>query len=358
MNNARRPPRFCPQCGTLLPEGNPRFCIECGYALGPVLAGSSAPSSAGRLTVRLPNARVEQSVIGGTIKLPSSGAIPPGMWVLPEPPSAQTIVAIYAPLRAVVGGWSGLSGQGWRRSDRQAVDGSRIAFTFLAERVWFPAPGCGGGLQLHVTIAATAVSSEGEERLGFRYREGDDPPIQVVHAEWRTDDGTPVGAQPIPAIQIMAPPRIPRVSDLPERIRRVSRSEADRWSAGSATHGVYQLIGGDVQQRTPAGRGLILIEVAETRQRTWLQRLLSPGPSLYRARIERPFVVDFHSWQSQIQQIRQEAAGLGLDVETDAAIEWWLDRYGYDGAIFTGAQQRYQCDRVLIAFRRGQLVQI
>ncbi|MCS6889608.1 MAG: zinc ribbon domain-containing protein [Chloroflexus sp.] len=359
MSNIRPSPRFCPQCGAPLPPGEPRFCIECGHALGaaPGMAGP-APSSAGRMTVRLPNARVEQSVIGGTVKLPSSGAIPPGMWVLDEPPSAQAVVALYAPLRAVVGGWSGLSGQGWRRAERQAMAGSRVAFTFLAERVWFPAPGCGGGLQLHVTIAATAEAQEGRERLGFRYREGDDPPMEVVSAEWRTGDGETVVQHPIPAIQIMAPPRIPRVSDLPEAIRRASRGEADRWVDGSATRGTYQLLGGDVQQRTPAGRGLVLVEVAETERRNWLQRLFVLTPSRYRARIERPFTVDWGQWKQQVKAIQREAASLGLDIETDAAVEWWLDRYGYDGVIFTGARQRYQCDQVIVAFRRGQLVQV
>ncbi|WP_322512874.1 zinc ribbon domain-containing protein [Chloroflexus sp.] len=359
MSNIRPSPRFCPQCGALLPPGEPRFCIECGHALGaaPEVV-SPAPSSAGRMTVRLPNARVEQSVIGGTVKLPSSGAIPPGMWVLDEPPSAQAVVALYAPLRAVVGGWSGLSGQGWRRAERQAMAGSRVAFTFLAERVWFPAPGCGGGLQLHVTIAATAEAQEGRERLGFRYREGDDPPMEVVSAEWRTGDGETVVQHPIPAIQIMAPPRIPRVSDLPEVIRRVSRGEADRWVDGSTTRGTYQLLGGDVQQRTPAGRGLVLVEVAETERRNWLQRLFVLTPSRYRARIERPFTIDWGQLKRQVKAIQREAASLGLDIETDAAVEWWLDRYGYDGVIFTGARQRYQCDQVIVAFRRGQLVQV
>lgn len=359
MSNIRPSPRFCPQCGAPLPPGEPRFCIECGHALGaaPEVV-SPAPSSAGRMTVRLPNARVEQSVIGGTVKLPSSGAIPPGMWVLDEPPSAQAVVALYAPLRAVVGGWSGLSGQGWRRAERQAMAGSRVAFTFLAERVWFPAPGCGGGLQLHVTIAATAEAQEGRERLGFRYREGDDPPMEVVSAEWRTGDGETVVQHPIPVIQIMAPPRIPRVSDLPEAIRRVSRGEADRWVDGSATRGTYQLLGGDVQQRTPAGRGLLLVEVVETERHNWLQRLFVLTPSRYRARIERSFTIDWDQWKRQVKAIQREAASLGLDIETDAAVEWWLDRYGYDGVIFTGARQRYQCDQVIVAFRRGQLVQV
>lgn len=359
MDTTRRTLRFCPQCGALLPPGDPRFCIECGHALSATPAiPPPPPSSAGRMTVRLPNARVEQSVIGGTVKLPSSGAIPPGMWVLDDPPSAQAVVAIYAPLRAVVGGWSGLSGQGWRRTERQARAGSRMAFTFVAERIWFPAPGCGGGLQLHVTIAATAEAEEGRERLGFRYREGSNPPMEITHAEWRASDGKTAVEHPIPAIQIMAPPRIPRISDLRETIRRLSRGEADRWVDGSATRGTYQLLGGDVQQRTPAGRGLLLVEVAEPERRNWLQRFFVLTPGHYRARIERPFTADLGQWKHQVKEIQREAASLGLDIETDAAVEWWLDRYGYDGVIFTGARQKYQCEQVIVAFRRGQLVRV
>ncbi|GIV89712.1 MAG: zinc ribbon domain-containing protein [Chloroflexus sp.] len=361
MDNSRPTIAFCPRCGAPLPPGNPRFCIECGYPVAAQPEGTPpapSPSSVGQMTVRLPNARVVQSVIGGTVKLPSSGAVPPGMWVLDEPPSAQTVVAIYAPLRAIVGGWSGLSGQGWRRDERQALAGSRMLFTFLAERVWFPAPGCGGGLQLHVTIAAIAESEEGRERIGFRYCIGDDPPMEVRYAEWRTSDGHPVPNQPLPAIQIMAPPRIPRVSDLNETIRRMSRSEADRWLVGSVTQGVYQLLGGDIQQRTPAGRGLLLVEVVEEEQCNWLQRLFVVTPARYRVRIERPLTVDLTAWNRQVKQIRQEAAALGLDVATDAAIEWWIDRYGYDGVIFTGADQRYRCNQVIVAFRRGQVVRV
>jgi hypothetical protein len=261
MNHRQRSPRFCPHCGSMLPEGNPRFCIECGHRLSDVVQPEAVPQPAagGQVTVRLPNARVEQSVIGGTIKLPSSGAIPPGMWVLDEPPGPQTVVAIYAPLRAVVGGWSGLSGHGWRRGDRSALRDSRMAYTFTAERVWFPAPGCGGGIRLHITIAAIAESAEGRSRLGFGYREGDDPPMQVIHAEWRNQDGEPV-QHPIPEIQIMAPPRVPRVSDVRETINVMRADEARRWLTGSAIQGTYRLLGGDVQQRTPAGRGLLVYQ--------------------------------------------------------------------------------------------------
>ncbi len=362
MAGAQRTPRFCPQCGAELPPGAPRFCIECGYALSSGQAAASAPMRsapvASPMTVRLPNARVEQSVVGGTVKLPSSGAVPPGMWVLDEPPTAQAILAIYAPLRAVVGGWSGLSGQGWRRTERRASRGGRVTFTFVAERVWFPAPGCGGGLQLHITIAATAEADEGRERLGFRYREGNNPPMQVIDAVWRTGAGEIVTSQPVPAIQIMAPPRIPRVSDLNEQISRLRPAESDRWLAGSVTQDWYQLLYGDAQQRTPAGRGLLLVTAEVQEPRAWLQRILNLGGERYRARLERPFTIDLRAWPEQVTHIRREGAGLGLDLETDTVVEWWLDRYGYDSVIFTGAQERYQRDQVIVAFRRSQIARV
>lgn len=56
--------------------------------------------------------------------------------------------------------------------------------------------------------------------------------------------------------------------------------------------------------------------------------------------------------------MKREAAGLGLDIETDAVIEWWLDRYAYDGVIFHGAAQRYQFERVIVVFRRNQLAAV
>ncbi|WP_322820022.1 zinc ribbon domain-containing protein [Chloroflexus sp.] len=361
MNSVHRSPRFCPNCGALLPAGNPRFCIECGHQLQPLPASEATLSSPGSvMTVRLPNARVEQSVIGGTIRLPSSGAIPPGMWVLDEPPGAQHVVAIYAPLRAVVGGWSGLSGNGWRREERYAISGSRMVHTFTAERVWFPAPGCGGGLQLHVTIAATAESEEGKSRLGFRYREGSNPPMQVIRAEWRNANGEVIRHQPLPEIQIMAPPRVLRVSDFRETIRQMSTDEMKHWLAGSAVQGTYRLVGGNVQQRTPAGRGLVLTEVTSdtTKRRSWWQRLLAPGPTRYYIRVEYPLIIGLGEWKRQVKQMTHEAAGLGLDIETDAVIEWWLDRYAYDGVIFHGAAQRYQFDQVVVVFRRGQLAEV
>jgi hypothetical protein len=343
----------------MLPGGNPRFCIECGHRLRDVVQPEavSQPAAGEQVTVRLPNARVEQRVIGGTIRLPSSGAIPPGMWVLDEPPDPQTIVAIYAPLRAVVGGWSGLSGHGWRRGDRSALRDSRMAYTFTAERVWFPAPGCGGGMRLHITIAAIAESVEGRSRLGFRSREGDDPPMQVIHAAWRNQDGEPV-QHPIPDIQIMAPPRVPRVSDVRETITVMRADEARRWLAGSAIQGTYRLLGGDVQQRTPAGRGLLLVEVEQIEQHGWWQRLFAWSPNDYHVRMEQPFTVVYDQWRCQVDRMQREAASVGLDMETDAVVEWWFDRYNDDGVIFTHARQRYRYDRVVVVFRRSQVVRV
>ena len=89
-----------------------------------------------------------------------------------------------------------------------------------------------------------------------------------------------------------------------------------------------------------------------------MQRLFALTPNHYRARIEQPLTVAFDQWRHQVNQMKQEAASLGLDVETDAVVEWWLDRYNYDGVIFTNARQRYQYDRVVVVFRRSQLVQV
>ncbi|HWQ12720.1 MAG TPA: zinc ribbon domain-containing protein, partial [Roseiflexaceae bacterium] len=129
MQPTHPPPRFCTQCGAALPPGNPRFCIECGHAIGgtgrvlraEAIDNQRPPPHAARSTqhaVHLPNAGTAQSVVGGTVKLPTSGAVPPGLWFAPEPPGAADAVAVYVPLRAVRGGWSGLTSHGWRRVAR------------------------------------------------------------------------------------------------------------------------------------------------------------------------------------------------------------------------------------------------
>jgi hypothetical protein len=71
--------RFCTFCGADLPPGHPRFCIECGQPVESSLPDEdAAPPAATGPTVQLANARTGQIVVGGTVKLPSSGAVPPG----------------------------------------------------------------------------------------------------------------------------------------------------------------------------------------------------------------------------------------------------------------------------------------
>jgi hypothetical protein len=351
-------PKFCGKCGAALPPGEPRFCIECGHALRPGTAEAPAPARGGPAgaTVRLGNARVEQSVIGGTVQLPSSGAIPPGIWVRDEPPGAEDVVAIYPPLRAVKGGWSGLTGRGWRRVDR-AADGARMRFRFVAGVEWFPAPGCGAGRRLSVEVEASSQSAEGKERRGFRYGLRRDGPMRVVAARWQDDAGGP-----LPQIQIMAPPRVPRVSDLAEEVAAMPDREAALWAAGTLAPGLHRVRvqGWPTQEHTPAGRAITLIPLGEgERAPGWWQRLTGGlATPLYRVRLERPLICSLDEWEHRLPRVRDEARQLGLDLDAAQAAEWWLDRYGHDGVIFSAAQHRFGTERVVVAFRRAQLVRV
>ncbi len=359
------PPKFCPRCGAALPPGGARFCIGCG---SPVRGGTpedgppdDGPAAATGPTVRLPNAGVAQQVIGGTVKLPASGAVPPGLWVLDAPPGPADVVAIYPPLRPVRGGWSGLVGRGWR-ADGSAADGQQMTFHFVAPLEWFPADGCGAGLRLAVEVAASSRAWEGRGRRGFRFGLRRDGPMRVVSAEWRDPAGAPVAGRPLPQIQIMAPPRVPRVSDLADAPALLDAREAALWAQGSQAPGAYRLYRGQLmQEHTPVGRGITLVPLREGREggRPWWGRLL-PGalPPRYRARVERPLVCELGAWAGRLRAIRAEARGLGLDLEPALAAEWWLDRSGHDGVILTAAKARYGAERVLIVFRRGQLAQI
>lgn len=355
-------PKFCGKCGAALPPGQPRFCIECGQPLRGAGAPAEAPAPASATkgpagaTVRLGNARVEQSVIGGTVQLPSSGAVPPGIWVRDEPPGPADVVAIYPPLRAVKGGWSGQTGRGWRRVERAAA-GSRMIFRFEADVEWFPAPGCGGGRRLAVRVAASSQAVEGKERRGFRYGLRRDGPMQVIAANWLDGAGGP-----LPQIQIMAPPRVPRVSDFDEEVATMPDREAALWAVGTLTPGLHRLRldGLPAQEHTPVGRGISLIPLPEgERAPSWWQRLTGGlGEVRYRVRLERPFVCALAEWEQRLPRVRDEARQLGLDLDPAQAAEWWLDRYGHDGVIFTAAAARYSAERVVIAFRRAQLVQV
>jgi hypothetical protein len=306
--------------------------------------------------VQLPNARGEQSVIGGTIKLPTSGAIPPGLWFQDQPPGVDDVIAIYAPLRAVVGGWSGLSGAGWQPSpDGPALaEGTRMIFRFETEREWFPASGYGLGMRLHIRLLAQSDAAEGRTRRGFRYRAHHDAPMEVV-AVWWTDPVTRERVErPVPQIQIMAPPRARRISDYDEEIVTMPAADAEAWARQGEIHGRFQLLY-DSQQRTPAGRGLPLAEVSAP----WLPlRLLgqpAPPAAQYRVQAFRPLIISWKDWRKLQTRIRAEARGLGLDLGTDLVVEWWLDRQGHDCVVFEDAKRQYGHQRVVVAFRRAQI---
>lgn len=348
-------PRFCAFCGADLPPGEPRFCIECRQPVEQLaLSEETVPAATGP-TVRLANARTEQAVIGGTVKLPSSGAVPPGLWFASELPSPDDVVAVYAPLRAIVGGWSGLIEHGWKKCGQEwAADGtSRTLVRFLVERAWFAAPGAARTMRLMVQIGAVAHADEGRTRRGFRYRIGADPPMDVA-AAWWIEGNAPRFDLPVPQIQIMAPPRVVRVSDVRETVRRMNAREAETWARQGEVHGLFRMPN-SAQQRTPVGRGIPLLEVSPLG--AWL-RLGGAVGRLYRVQLFRPLVCDAVAWKRLRQRIVQEAMDLGLDMNTDAIIEWWLDREGYDGALFERNAHRYGGGRAVIAFRRSQIALI
>ncbi|MBX0328054.1 zinc ribbon domain-containing protein [Oscillochloris sp. ZM17-4] len=374
-------PKFCRHCGVGLPPGQPRFCIECGGDVAPRDAPAPPappparrePARAARTqrqkgkpapTVRLGNAGVEQSVIGGTVQLPTSGATPPGLWVLDEPPGPDAVLAIYAPLRAVVGGWSGLVGKGWQADGSQDQPDGRAIFRFSAAIEWFPAPGCGAGLRLRARIGADSRGKEGRERRGFRYLAHHDAPMRLLEAAWVGPDGAPRDDIPLPQIQIMAPPRVPRVSDYDEQVATMPAAEAERWAAGSQAPGVYHLNGvtTPTQAQTPVGRGIVLTPVGLFERR--LRGILPQGVidfgagDRFRVQLMRPYTCDMAAWVRQLRKIRAEARELGMAMEAEPAAEWWLDRNGYDGVILTKAQARYGAAQAAIAFRRSQIVRV
>lgn len=339
--------RHCPYCHAVLPPTQPRFCIECG---GPLQGGAPA--------VQLPNARVGQSVLGGTVRLPTSGAIPPGLWLQERRPGPDDVVAVYVPLRAIVGGWSGLLSAGWRLSEQSpdAYASDVEVFRFECRREWFAAPGCAGDLRLCVQISAFAEASEGRTRRGFRYRVAHDPPMEVSAAWWsdpRTDARL---ALPLPRIQLMAPPRVARVSDYDESIRDLPAPDAAALAREGQVHEVCHLLRPS-QQRTPAGRGLLLGVESSAPLFTRLVRMFRSHDQYY-VQIERPFVCGRQEWVRMQPRIQAEARELGLDMETDAVVEWWLDRHGHDGAVFDDMADRYGYRRLVVAFRRAQVIKI
>ncbi len=334
----------CPHCGAELPE-TAQFCVECGREL------PDAPTQ-----VQLPNARVAQSVVGGTIKLASSGAIPPGLWTFDQPPGARDIVAVYAPLRAVVGGWSGLIDAGWQLTNQLPPHpGSTMPrFQFSATREWFPASGCGAGMRLVVTILAEAEAQEGRTRRGFRYRAHYDPPMQIENTRWQAERGAHALGLPLPEIQIMAPPRVIRISDIHETPQILPEPLAVGWAREGKLHEAFHLLG-EKQLRTPAGRGLVLGSVAS---QGMIDRFLRRMQRRSYVRLLNPLRASWAEWTKLQPQITSQARDLGLALETDAVIEWWLDQQGHDGVVLEGVAERYQYPRIAIAFRRGQIVHV
>jgi len=352
-------PLICPHCGAELPPTDPQFCVECGGALGagaPTLRLEEPPlpSSAGVPTVRLSNAGVAQSVLGGTMRLATAGAIPPGMWFLEHLPGPEDVVVVYAPLRAVVGGWSGLLGGGWRAVSSGPSEGSGTAgFVFEASRVWFGAAGAAQGLQLRVLIRAEAEADLGRRRRGFRYRSHYDPPMRVADAWWFHPRTGARHEAPVPRIQLMAPPRVPRVSDFDEEIRSLSAQEAAALAKQSRLPDPCVLLH-DRQQRTPAGRGLLL----GVERVSLLQRLFSaPAPRFY-VLVQAPLVCRWRAWQELQPRIQAEAQGYGLDMESDAVVEWWLDRQGHDSVVLQGWRPARGYTDVVVAFRRSQILSV
>ncbi|MDW8233057.1 MAG: zinc ribbon domain-containing protein [Roseiflexaceae bacterium] len=282
--------RFCAFCGADLPPGEPRFCIECGQPVEQfALSEETVPAATGP-TVRLANARTAQAVIGGTVKLPSSGATPPGLWFAPELPGPDDIVAVYAPLRAIVGGWSGLVEHGWKKCGQEwAAEGvNRTLVRFVVERTWFAAPGAAHNLRLIVQISAVAHADEGRTRRGFRYRIGADPPMDVA-AAWWVDGSTPRFDLPVPQIQIMAPPRIGRVSDFPETVRRMNAREAEAWARQGEVHGLFRMPLNSTtahpgRARHSAARSLTAGRMAAARRRS---RAALPCADVSSARLRR-----------------------------------------------------------------------
>jgi hypothetical protein len=284
--------------------------------------------------------------------------------VLDEPPGPNTVLAIYAPLRAVVGGWSGLVGKGWQADGSQDQPDGRAIFRFSAAIEWFPAPGCGEGLRLRARIGAESRAQEGRERRGFRYLAHHDAPMSLLESTWVGPDGEVRPAMPLPQVQIMAPPRVPRFSDYDERVTDMPEAEAELWARGGQTTGLHRLFGAypPTQEHTPAGRGVVLTPVG--RFENQLRGLIPQGiikfgsGERFRVRLERPYTCDLAAWKRQIRQIRAEARDLGMAMEAEPAAEWWLDRNGYDGLILTKTHSRYQTSRAVIVFRRSQIVRV
>jgi hypothetical protein len=175
--------------------------------------------------------------------------------------------------------------------------------------------------------------------------------MEVADAWWLDPATKARGDRPLPQIQIMAPPRVPRVSDYDESITALPAPDAEAWAREGQVHGLFQLLNA-AQQRTPVGRGLPLNEVGAL----WFPlRLLGRTSPTYRIQAFHPFVCRWGEWRQVQSRMRAEARSLGLDLETDLVIEWWLDRQGHDCVIFEDAKPLYGHQRAVVAFRRSQI---
>lgn len=152
----------------------------------------------------------------------------------------------------------------------------------------------------------------------------------------------------------MAPPRVPRISDYEEPIRAFPALDARACALEGRIHEVCHLLN-ERQQRTPAGRGLVL---GLARSAPFFKRLFGAPSEQYYVQVDHPFVCTWPAWVELQPRIHAEAQEFGLAMGTDAVVEWWLDRKGHDCVLFEDVQQQYPYQRVVIAFRRSQIIKI
>ncbi len=346
------PARYCPHCGAARLSGEARFCIECGAELDLDGPPEQQPAEAAP-AVHLANARVDQRVLGGTVRLPTADAVPPGMWLPDELPNISDVVAVYVPLKAIVGGWSGLSDAGWTLNEQLPPEPNSTSprFRFQAIREWFPTAGRLADQRLMVQVEAEAEAEEGRSRRGFRYRSHYDPPMEVRDAWWVDQQNRRLN-HPLPRIQIMAPPRIPRISDVREEIQDMLATDALAWAREGKIHEPFHLLQ-ERQQRTPVGRGLPLGAVGTN---GLIAQFRERNRQRYYVQLFYPLICTWTAWEQLQSTVQTKAAELGLAFETDATIEWWLDQQGYDSVVFDGVAERYGYRRTAIAFRRAQIM--
>jgi hypothetical protein len=348
------PANYCPQCGAARLSEEARFCIECGAEFH-LDDQPEQPIAETAPAVHLPNARVDQRVLGGTVRLPTANAVPPGMWLPDTMPTPTDVVAVYVPLKAIVSGWSGLSDAGWALSEQLPPESNSTSprFRFQTVREWFPADGQLDGQRLMVRVEAEAEAEEGRSRRGFRYRSQYDPPMTVRDAWWADRHGRRL-TNPLPRIQLMAPPRIPRISDFRETIQDVQATDALAWAREGKIHEPFHLLQ-ERQQRTPVGRGLPLGAVGTNGV---LAQIRDWQRTRYYVQLFYPLICTWKAWEQLQASVQTKAAELGLNFETDATVEWWLDQQGYDSVVFDGVTERYGYRRAAIAFRRAQIVRV